>query len=120
MFVSTAWKISTNFVIDCCDQYYLTEEMYDAIDQYGYDTRICESCRDDYYLCEECSRYVHENDAINAIDANGDKVTICSDCRNRLYQACDKCESIVHKDIIEGGLCPACHSHQENHSEVIA
>ena len=105
---------------DCCDQYYLTEEMYDAIDQYGYDTRICESCRDDYYLCEECSRYVHENDAINAIDANGDKVTICSDCRNRLYQACDKCESIVHKDIIEGGLCPACHSHQENHSEVIA
>ena len=107
---------------DCCDEYYLTEEMYNAVDQYGYDTRICENCRDDYLLCDDCERYVHVDDAIKAINSNSDEIIICPDCRNRHYQECDNCESIVHEDLMEDRLCPECHSHQEEekNSEVIA
>ena len=107
---------------DCCDDHYLTEEMYDAVDQYGYDTRICENCRDDYYLCDECNRYVHADDAIEATNSDGDKVYLCPECRNRDYQECDNCKGIFHEDLIEDDICPDCHAHQEeeNHSEVIA
>ena len=107
---------------DCCDDHYLTEEMYDAVDQYGYDTRICENCRDDYYLCDECNRYVHADDAIEATNSDGDKVYLCPECRNRDYQECDNCKGIFHEDLIEDDICPDCHAQQEeeNHSEVIA
>jgi len=82
------------------------------------DQKICTSCADDLYRCDQCLRYV-ESREIN----QDDHCSYCSDCFDSHYFRCDSCESIYHADDMRSDcrdscLCNSCsESHYESCTE---
>ena len=81
------------------------------------DQKICTSCADDLYKCDQCLRYV-ESREIN----QDDNCSYCDNCMNDHFR-CESCESIYHTDDMRSDcrdrcLCECCNeSHYESCTE---
>lgn len=49
---------------------------------------VCDSCKESLYECEECGKYVDDDDSIYIQDLN---VCLCSDCNEELVTNCPHC-----------------------------
>ena len=97
-----------------CDEYYRRSSLFLAVNDDGEEIQICEDCRDNSYtICDDCGRYVHNDNAINAYDDNGNQILICPDCRKNYYEECEHCETIYHENVMEKGLCSNCRNDEE-------
>ena len=69
---------------------------------------ICESCRDNRYVCcEDCETLVCEDDVEVAYDENGCEHYIGACCMDN-YQRCEECGKLFRSELLEDGLCPEC------------
>lgn len=54
---------------------------------------ICESCYDDYFMCDGCNETYH-NDDLNT----GHDCCYCNDCYTDRYTSCDDCDTYVRNE----------------------
>lgn len=79
---------------DDCENWYDDDDLHTVYDGDGHEYRVCDDCRDEYYVyCEHCERYVHR-DYVNYIDG----MDVCDDCRDEYYEECDICGEWHHHD----------------------
>lgn len=70
--------------------------------------KFCESCLEDYYLCEECEEYVH----FKYMQSNEDEPT-CQRCWRDARKECEECPKLVLKTELNDGLCESCWKQRE-------
>lgn len=99
-----------------CDSYTLSDLTYIR----GTGEYVCDSCLDDYCLCDDCGEYFDEDDLTEVADGD----LICSNCLERHYYQCDKCGEYFtasRVNILDNGktLCDDCYEEyrKENDEE---
>lgn len=92
---------------DSCDEYVAGETTYvGSTGEY-----VCEDCLSEHYTyCEECNRYVRNDDATYVDSAD---TYVCDRCLDRLYGQCDECDEYYLRSELETDengrhLCPNC------------
>ena len=99
-----------------CDEYFLNEDTYTAVDCDGNEIDVCCNCLEHYIECYECGRYVHSHNAVDAYTSNGKLVHICPDCRDYCYEECKICGALFHQDNLTDGVCANCLAEKEGES----
>lgn len=76
---------------------------------------ICRSCLDyDYFCCERCYEYHHNDEAATVERGRRDDQTWCEDCRSSNAIRCDDCGTWYHNDYWDGSevnercVCNSC------------
>lgn len=82
---------------DECGDWYDDDDLYTVYNADGWEIRVCENCRDEYYTyCDRCGNY-HHNDCVTYIDERG--AYVCDDCRDEYYaQQCEDCDEWHDRD----------------------
>lgn len=61
---------------------------------------ICEDCKDDYYVCENCGELIPNGEEYCVTSLNGDDYYICEYCRDSgCYHYCYECDDCIMKMI---------------------
>lgn len=78
---------------------------------------LCESCRDEYYSCSDCSDMIHGDDTHTV---NGDEI-VCDSCADNYY-CCEDCDIRVSGDYIctvgyDRYVCDTCRDNSYDYCE---
>lgn len=85
IFAATVLAMTGETIVRCNDCTSVVLE-HEAEDYHGYP--VCESCQEDYYLCDDCNVMIHRDDTyyLDGLDR-----TVCESCSCNYYW-CESCE----------------------------
>lgn len=89
---------------DECEKYFLKSDMTEVRNKYGEWVRVCERHLEEYFYCEHCGEY-HHNEEYNTVYTDRENKAICDDCLDS-YEECPECgERIIREP---NACCPNC------------
>src|ERR1700693_1004043 len=87
-----------------CDAVTLKDNLVSAFSRNENEIEICESCREEYYACENCSDIIHSDTVYSYRDHS-----FCRACYEENYFTCHNCGDSYHNDHYgDDGECSSC------------
>ena len=106
-------EVETKLTCEQCGQS-IDDDMcsHEVMEQQNLPTiEICDDCFVDYFCCDVCGDYFHD-DNITYVDCIEDY--ICNECLRLNFNVCGSCGELYHIDDLVDGYCESCFISGEN------